>query len=583
MILTENINVLQASLIIEECCRNGIDTFFLAPGARCSPLTLAVARHPDARAVQHLDERGLGFAALGYARATGRPGVVITTSGTAVSNLHPSVTEAFMDAQPMLLLTADRPPELRDTGANQTIDQVHHFGSQTVWHQDIPCPCTQISPAVILTTLNLALHHTRRGPVHLNCMFRDPLGPQPDRTDSEAHLLPVQTWLHNRQPFTTYRKPTLDLDELTAVEIEELLSSQTRVIVIVGGGLTESEALAVLQLAAKRHWPVLSDVCSGLHFGPQRTGVVRHIDSLLSPEGFPPELQPETVLQFGPRFLSKNLLQALSTSTLKAWIHVSDRPGRFDPLHRLTHRFQVRIDGFCMQIERASGEPADPRWREVWLQTDQEIDQHLTETLDKNERITEPGVLRAVSRWLPGLHGLFLGASMPVRDMNRFAARNPNPIHVAANRGASGIDGTIASAAGFARGLNRPVTLTLGDLTALHDLNSLALLANPRISLIIVILNNHGGGIFHFLPMADNSPEFETFWGTPHTWTFEHAAALFNLPYAKPKTMDEFHDTYRDALDNAVSCIIEVETDRRQNLLDHQALAETLPLSQPSR
>ncbi len=583
MILTENINVLQASLIVEECFRNGIDTFFLSPGARCSPLTLAVARHPDVRTVQHFDERGLGFAALGYARATGRPGVVITTSGTAVSNLHPAVTEAFMDAQPMLLLTADRPPELRGTGANQTIDQVNHFGAQTVWHQDVPCPTTQISPAVILTTLNLALHHARLGPVHLNCMFREPLGPQPDRTDTEAHLLPVHAWLRGRQPYTAYREPALELDELTAVELEDLLSSQTRVMVIVGGGLTESEALAVLQLAAKRQWPVVSDVCSGLHFGPHRGGVIRHIDALLTSEGFPGDLHPETVLQFGPRFLSKPLLQALSATALTAWIHVSDRQGRFDPLHRLTHRFQLKIDRFCMQIERASTEAADPAWRQHWLRIDREIDQALAETLDKRDRITEPGVLRAVSRWMPNLHGLFLGASMPVRDMNRYAARNPHQIHVAANRGASGIDGTIASAAGFARGLNRPVTLTLGDLTALHDLNSLALLAAQRVPVILIILNNRGGGIFHFLPMADGSPEFETYWGTPHRWSFEHAAAQFNLPYAKPKTMGEFTDTYRDALDSAVSCIIEVETDRRQNLLDHQALAKAMPLDKTVR
>jgi 2-succinyl-5-enolpyruvyl-6-hydroxy-3-cyclohexene-1-carboxylate synthase len=580
MILTENINVLQASLIVEECFRNGIDTFFLAPGARCSPLTLAVARHPEVRAVQHFDERGLAFAALGYARATGRPGVVITTSGSAVSNLHPAVTEAFMDAQPMLLLTADRPPELRETGANQTIDQIHHFGAQTVWHQDIPCPDPRISPAVILSTVNLALHHARRGPVQLNCMFREPLGPQPDRTDAEAHLLPVHTWLHGTQPFTTYREPALELDELTAVELEELLSAQSRVLVIVGGALTESEALAVVQLAAKRQWPVVSDVCSGLHFGPQRGGVIRHIDSLVTSEGFPEELQPEVVLQFGPRFLSKTLLQALAATTLTAWIHVSDRQGRFDPLHRLTHRFSIQIDRFCMDIERSSGENTNSQWRQDWLRLDREIDQLFTEHLDSKDRITEPGVLRAISRWMPKLHGLYLGASMPVRDMNRFAARNPHHIHVAANRGASGIDGTIASAAGFARGLNRPVTLALGDLTALHDLNSLALLSSQRVPVILVILNNRGGGIFHFLNMADNSPEFEAYWGTPHKWSFEHAAAQFDLPYAKPKTMGEFTDTYRDALENGVSCIIEVETDRRQNVADHQALAKALPLRQ---
>jgi len=578
MIQTNNLNLLQASLIVEECFRNGADTFFLSPGARCTPLTLAVARHPDVRAVQHFDERGLGFAALGYARATGRPGVVITTSGTAVSNLHPAVTEAFMDGQPMLLLTADRPPELRDTGANQSIDQARHFGTQTVWFVDVPCPDISVPPTVILTTVDQALHRARKGPVQLNCMFREPLGPQADRTDAEAYLLPLGAWPRTRAPYTSHGVCALDLDELNAVELEDILRANKQVLVIAGGGLTESEALAVEQLCTRRGWPIVSDVTSGLHFGPHRHGVVRHADAILDSRGFPESLEPQLVLQFGPRFLSRRLAQALTDLSLNAWIQITAREGRLDPLHRVTHRFCAEIGRACMQLERLSEGESDPAWRDRWLRADQQVAEAYQEHLDKAHTLTEVGVARAVSRHMPASHGLVLGASMPVRDMNQFAARNPNRIHVASNRGASGIDGTLATAAGFARGLNLRTTVLLGDLTCLHDLNSLALLARERVPVIVVVLNNQGGGIFNFLPMNDGSEEFETFLGTPHKWNFEHAAAQFGLPYAKPKNMRDFIETYQEALGTEGSCFIEVQTDRKQNHEHHLALAEMLDL-----
>ncbi|MCC5849364.1 MAG: 2-succinyl-5-enolpyruvyl-6-hydroxy-3-cyclohexene-1-carboxylic-acid synthase [Verrucomicrobia bacterium] len=576
MIQTENINLIWASLLVDECIRNGASTFFLAPGARCTPLTLAVARHPEARTVLHYDERGLGFAALGFARATGRPGVVVTSSGTAVSNLHPAVVEAGMDNQPLLLLTADRPPELRQTGANQAIDQVGHFAAATRWSFDMPCPDTAISPTMPLSTLDHALFRTRTGPVHLNCMFREPLAPLPDRTDAEAYLASLHAWYKTRDPYTVHDLSTRQVDEITLTAIEPLFTGEERVLLVAGGGLTEAEALAVTQLAEQRGWPVISDVTSGLHFGPKRSCVIRHVEALISGEGFPEALAPDLVVQFGPRFLSKTLLQALTHTPLQAWIQVTPRENRLDPHHQVTHRFCSEIDRFCFLLERVGSASNDPTWQGAWVEADRDIEACLGEQLDEATRISEPGVARAVARFLPNLHGLVLGASMPVRDMNTFAAENPNHIHVTANRGASGIDGTLATAAGFALGLQQCTTVLLGDLTFLHDLNSLALIRKGRFPVIVVVINNHGGGIFHFLPMANNTEDFEKFWGTPHSMNFEHAAAQFDLPYALPRDMAEFIDTYQDALENGESCIIEVQTDRQENKTLHMALAEKL-------
>ncbi|MGA0332867.1 MAG: 2-succinyl-5-enolpyruvyl-6-hydroxy-3-cyclohexene-1-carboxylate synthase [Kiritimatiellia bacterium] len=554
MILTENINLIWASLLVEECIRNGSDTFFLAPGSRCTPLTLAVARNPDAKSVLHFDERGLGFAALGFARATGRPGVVICTSGTAVSNLTPAVVEASMDAQPMLLLTADRPFELRACGANHAI------------------------PPAVLSTVGRAFQSLRKGPVHLNCPFREPLASQPDRTDSEAYLISLHHWSRDHSPYTSVFPPLAQPDEINLYGLKEMLGENPRVLIIAGGGCSEAEALAIEQLGELQGWPIVSDVTSGLHFGPRRNPLVRHVDALVGNFGFPESLRPDHVLQFGCRFLSKKLLQALETQPPRCWIQVTGREGRFDPLHRVTHRFINEIDRFCLFWHQERMSPTEPGWRKAWIRADAAVEKVYAEQLDESATLTEPGVARAVTRMLPNLHGLVLGASMPVRDVNQFAAPNRRQIHVASNRGASGIDGTLATAVGFARGLFQCVTVLLGDLSTLHDLNSLALVHQSRVPVIVIVINNHGGGIFHFLPVKENAEEFETFFGTPHEWDFEHAAGQFDLPYARIHDMEEFGQAYEEALSTRKSCLIEVQTDREQNVQQHLALAEMLKL-----
>ncbi|MDF3128833.1 2-succinyl-5-enolpyruvyl-6-hydroxy-3-cyclohexene-1-carboxylic-acid synthase [Kiritimatiellaeota bacterium B1221] len=578
MILTENINLIWASLIVEECVRNGSDTFFLAPGSRCSPLTLAVARHPEAKCVQHFDERGLGFAALGFARATGRPGVVICTSGTAVSNLTPAVVEASMDAQPMLLLTADRPFELRNCGANQSIPQTQAFGAYVQWSMDLSTPDSSISPEAVLTTVDRAFQSLRKGPVHLNCPFREPLATQPDRTDSEAYLISLHEWDRDRSPYTSVYPSLAQPDEISLYGLKELLGENAKVLIIAGGGCSEAEALAIEQLGELQRWPIVSDVTSGLHFGPRRNPLVRHVDALVGGFGFPDLLRPDHILQFGCRFLSKKLQLAIEAQPPQTWIQVTGREGRFDPLHRVSHRFVTEIDRFCLFWDQERMLPTAPAWKQGWIDADGQVEELYHEQLDDAHTLTEPGVARAVTRMLPNLQGLVLGASMPVRDVNQFAARNKNQIHVACNRGASGIDGTLATAVGFARGLYQCVTVLLGDLSTLHDLNSLALVSKSKVPVIVIVINNRGGGIFHFLPVNDVSAEFENFFGTPHEWDFEHAAGQFDLPYARITDLEEFVQAYDEALSTRKSCLIEVETDRQQNLEQHAALAEMLKL-----
>ena len=578
MISTENINLIWASLIIEECIRNGSDTFFLAPGSRCTPLTLAVARHPEAKAVRHFDERGLAFAALGFARATGRAGVVICTSGTAVSNLTPAVVEAAMDAQPMLLLTGDRPFELRDCGANQAIPQTQALTPYVKSVMDLACPDINVPPEAVFTTVDQAFSYLRKGPVHLNCPFREPLAALPDRSDAEAYLISLHHWSRGRSPYTSVFHPVAQPDEISLYGLTEMLGDNSRVLILAGGGISEAEALAIEQLGELQGWPIVSDVCSGLHFGPRRNELVRHVDALVGRDGFPGPLRPDHILQFGCRFLSKQLQLALEAQPPQTWIQVTGREGRFDPLHQVSHRFISEIDRFCLFWHQERLTTTEAGWKRGWVTADAEVEQVYHSQLDEAQSLSEPGVARAVTRLLPNLHGLVLGASMPIRDVNQFAAPNRHQVHVACNRGASGIDGTLATAVGFARGLSQCVTVLLGDLSTLHDLNSLALVSDSKIPVIVIVINNHGGGIFHFLPVNDSSAEFENFFGTPHEWDFEHAAGQFDLPYARIKDPEEFVQAYEEALSTRKSCMIEVETERNQNLQQHAALAEMLKL-----
>ncbi len=573
-----NINALWASMLVEECVRCGVDTFFLAPGARCAPLTFAVAQHQEVRPVKHFDERGLAFAALGYARATGRPGVLICTSGTAVMNFAPAVAEAAAEELPLLLLTADRPPELRECGANQSLRQSNLLPEHLSWHFELPCPDPTVSPAFVLTTLDEALRRSSRGPVQLNCPFREPLGLQKDRCDMDAILFPVYEWLRNGLPYTRTYPPVERVEELDAVGLEELLPARARVLVLVGGGLLESEALAVEQLAQQRGWPVVSDVQSGLHFGPRSGEVVRHVDALCSAEGFVSGLEPDRILQFGSRFISKSLLQALEASPLISWVSVSRRQGRFDPLHRVTHRYQSEAGSFCSLFEKGEADPELEVWRKRWLDADASAEALLAEELDDLHRLTEIGAVRKLTKLLPPYHGLFIGASLPVRDVNRYAYPNPSRVHVGSNRGASGIDGILATASGFARGLQQCCTVLLGDLSTLHDLNSLALIGSRKFPVIVVVINNRGGGIFQELPFLDAAEQVEDYFITPHEMSFEHAAAQFGLLYACPEDLPDFEETYREALMERRSCLIEVQCSREESRMLRMQLAEALQL-----
>lgn len=561
--------------MVEELVRQGIRCFCLAPGSRSTPLAVAVAAHPQARHLIHYDERGTAFFALGYARATGLPAVWITTSGTALANGYPAIVEAAVDSIPMLLITADRPPELRQTGANQTIDQVKLFGDSVRWFFDLPTPTLDIDPAMVLTTIDQAVyrsHESPGGPVHINCMFREPLAPTPDGKDYASYLAGLEPWLARSTPFSAYINHAASFSEHAIQQCQSAIQGSRRGLIVAGRLNTPEEGQAVLNLAEQLGWPVLPDIGSQIRLGHgAHSTLIAYYDLILNFSPFVASHKPETVLHLGKRPVSKRLLTFLSESSPDRYIVVNNDPTRYDPHHQVTHRYVGSVVDFCDALgAQPLRHSCQGDWLEDWKLASVSVEQSIAKSIGEEECLSEPQVARIVSLKIPNNHGLVLASSMPIRDMDTFSVVDGPPVRTAANRGASGIDGLVATAAGFSDGHDMPVTLLIGDLALLHDLNSLSLLRDRPVT--IVVINNDGGGIFSFLPIAEHSDDFEPLFGTPHGLDFEAAAKMFGIVYRRPNTLQEFLQVYADGVASKRSSVIEVATEREANHALHEKL-----------
>jgi len=576
-IAAKNMNQLWATLIVEELVRCGVDRFVLSPGSRCTPLTLAVAEHPQAASTTHYDERGAAFFALGQARALRRPVALICTSGTAAANYLPALVEASQSLVPLIVLTADRPPELLDSGANQTIDQNHLYGGYTRWYHAFPCPDRAIRPEVVLSAVDHAVHRAQgihAGPVHLNCAYREPLAPIATEVDFTEYLASVARWQSQGRPHTTYARAEPAVEPEDERFLRELLQSAKRGTIVAGQIEDPIVSDAVLRLGQSLGWPVLADVASGLRLGTGGTTVLHYCDLLLCSEMFRDQFSPDVVLHFGGPVTSKRLMQHLQSHSPQHYIRVAHHPLRHDPIHRVTLHIQTDPAAFCIGLASASRIAGDSAWVNGLLEMNEKADDAIDKALGNSREYSEPGIARVISELANDV--LFLGNSMPIRDMDMFAAPSGKRVSVYANRGASGIDGNIATAAGIANASGRPVTAIVGDLAALHDLNSLALLRNRETKVILIIVNNDGGGIFHFLPIAEHTDHFEPYFATPHGLRFAHAAEQFGLKYARPNDREAFVAAYDAAREIDESSIVEVTTERESNHRIHRELQEAV-------
>ena len=576
----DNINQLWGRLIIEELVRSGVCCFSVASGSRSTPLVLGLAEHNKVKVktTVHFDERGVAFYALGYARATGIPAVIVCTSGTAAANFFPAIVEASESKIPLIVLTADRPPELKETAANQTMNQLNLYGRFVRWNFDMPCPDETIAPEFVLSTVDQALNRalsSSPGPVHLNCMFREPLAATGSKKDYSDYLANLSGWLKNDRAFTAYSRTGLLLSEEQLKKPAEIISAAKSGLIAVGKvSATESKMLE--SLAIRLGWPVVPDIASGMRLGPKISGnIISYFDLLLATNDTLLS-DIDTVLQFGAQPVSKRLLNSLNLSRPKHYLQIASHAEREDPNHQVTLRLECSIASFCEGLENKIQQQGASELTQTLSKQSKQIDKTLNDILSSSDTISEPAVSRAISEQIAKGAALFLGNSLPVREMNMFAAVDGNSAAVEYNRGLSGIDGTIATAVGYANGRRSPVTLVVGDLTFLHDLNSLKLVHDSKQPLTIIVFNNDGGGIFSFLPVAALAEDFEKFFGTPHGLSFKHAAGQFGLDYFQPKSIKEFSQVYATCQKSHKSSVIEIKTNRSENYKLHQEITDTL-------
>ncbi|WP_068979050.1 2-succinyl-5-enolpyruvyl-6-hydroxy-3-cyclohexene-1-carboxylic-acid synthase [Aeromonas sp. EERV15] len=555
-------NHVWSSLLLEELFRLGVRDIVLAPGSRSAPLTMAAAAHQGFRRHLHFDERGLGFMALGLAKGSNRPVAVIMTSGTAVANLWPAVAEAQLTGVPLIILSADRPHELIDNGANQAIDQQGIFGRYPVYQQNLPSPTPTIPAAFVLSSVDQALAKQALTPgvVHFNCMYPEPLYPGEHYQDFSDYLAPLGDWLGSHRPWS----PWLAI-EPTCPPQPEWREWQHKRGVIVAGRITDPEqAQAVATLAEQLGWPLLADLQSQIRFDSRN---LIHMDLALNDPEFVAELgRAEVLLQFGARLISKRLGQFIKHHSWQDYWLVDPQPARLDPDYRLRNRLLCSASAFAAAHPVTTAQAPWHRLAELQHNASQQIAAAC-------EGFSELGVCHRLNRLIEGQ--LFVGNSMPARLMDMLGETGKGPSRVMTNRGASGIDGLIATAYGFAQSSDQPTTLLLGDLSALHDLNSLALLGKATRPLVVILLNNDGGSIFRMLPVPSEGELLESYYRLPHGLAFEHAAAMFGLSYHAPTTLTEFEHDYRTALKHGVT-LIEIRVPSEQVADDLKALGAAI-------
>jgi len=529
-------------------------SFFIAPGSRCTPFTVALARQvsddPTCHVVKHFDERGLAFACLGFAKATGVPGVFICTSGTAVANALPAVIEAHYTETPMVLLTADRPPELLNCGANQAIRQEGIFGDYVSTFIQLPVPVEEVKLDDLLAGLDFFT-----GPVHINCPFREPFGLELDATENGL--------VDDVQP--AQPQPDVSRFKLTQSSTLEPVPLLGRILMTIGaGGISSDETSQIIERASEIGIPVLCDPLAPL--SPRASDLslslppFQQYDWALGHPATASRLAPETWLHLGGRLLSKRLENFAATVRPARCIHLSDSRQPYDPHHLFSETASVQ----ACQALLTEAEPCS-EYLQQWSEALQPIAKVVEAGLATHE-FSDAVVLHEVTAQP---RNIFIGNSMPVRDLLRFGHRHPLPHRVISNRGASGIDGLIATAFGAANPCG-PLVLVLGDLSALHDLNSLALLRQAKHSILVIVINNDGGGIFHHLPIAKNEAVFEEWFATPHGLDFKGAAAQFGLSYQRVDSQAGLHSVLTDWDASPQTQLIEVITNRQTNLELHQ-------------
>jgi 2-succinyl-5-enolpyruvyl-6-hydroxy-3-cyclohexene-1-carboxylate synthase len=580
-----NRNTALASAMAEELARSGVRRAVISPGSRSTPLAVALWREPKIDVTVILDERSAGFFALGTALATGEPAVVLCSSGSAAANLHPAVVEADEASVPMIVLTADRPPELRDIGAGQTIDQLKLYGDAVRWFCEVGTHEADDDGLLHFRTVAnrasfVAQGDPRPGPVHLNVAFREPLAPMPvdgDVTATDPLALegrppgPIRDVMPQSLPGPRPDDRQIDL-------LAEEIDANPRGVILVGRQNRRHTGAgeAITRLAAEAGYPILAEPTSQLRRGPHdRSLVITTYDAVVRER--PEALRPDLVVRFGELPTSKPLRQWLASGEINHQIVIDPYGDWKEPtLHapQIVRAAPVQtasdLAGRVHRLRSGADVAAGSAFAEAWLAADAAVREVVDERIAGLGELSEPGVFRALGGALRDGDSVLLASSMPVRDAEAFLRPGPEGVRFVSNRGANGIDGLVSTAAGLATGMGSRTWAVLGDLALFHDIGGLS--AASRVpDLRLIVIDNAGGGIFHFLPQAEamDEPEFEALLGTPSGLDPAAAAELHGLSVSVPSSPAELDEALAGDARMIVVC-----TDRHRNLELHRELNE---------
>ena len=541
-----------ALALVDEFARCGVRDACLAPGSRSAALALVLAEEERIRLHVCIDERSASFMALGIARASGRPAIVLSTSGSATANFHPAIVEADASRVPMIVVTADRPPELRSTGANQTIDQVKMYGDNVRWFCELGVPEERPDAPRYWRSIACRVFAEAiggpSGPVHLNVPMREPLVPEGDGYPHDiSGRADGKRWTRVSRPRSV---PSSDV----ASSFAEAIGSTERGLVVVGDAPYEPEVAA---FAERCGYPLIAEPLSNLRHGAAALG---SYDALLR-SSWAEEHAPELVVRIGRVALSKSLLRFLERDVQQ--ISIDPDGWWLDPAR--SSSWVIAADPSEV-VREVGGRGLDTDWARAWLDADAKARAALDSTLDATDEVTEPRIARDLASLAPDGSNLVVASSMPVRDLDSFMAPRSG-ITIFGNRGASGIDGFVSTTLGIAVASAAPTFTLAGDLSMLHDQNGLLGATDRGVDCTFVVLNNDGGGIFSFLPQARFPDHFEQLFGTPHGIDFERYAELYGIGFHRIGKASEL----ATALEGSGVRLIEARTDRAENVDIHRA------------
>ncbi|MEW5850699.1 MAG: 2-succinyl-5-enolpyruvyl-6-hydroxy-3-cyclohexene-1-carboxylic-acid synthase [Myxococcota bacterium] len=552
-----NSQYLWAGVIVDELARSGVRHAVICPGSRSAPLAVACGSHGGIRCWPVPDERSAAFLALGIGKASGSPAMVVCTSGTAGAHFLPAVMEAHLSDVPLVVVTADRPPELHGFGASQTVDQQHLYGRYTRFFADVGAPVMDAGALRHLRATVSRAAHLSRGVAHLNVPLREPLAPTEESLP--AGLLDAATQFTPPHTLTT-RHHVMD-----AGRVADIVTGRGRILLLAAprdaqDGLPD----ALRTLAARWNVPLLAEAASGVRHGDSAAPVIAHYEAVLRCPAAK-TLAPEVILKFGGRVTTR-VLQGLVDSGATV-VNFSENGEVVDPGHAASLVLEGDPAAWCRSLVDLPVR-VSPEYLARWRECDLRVSAALDEQTGREETLTEPAVARIVSSVTPEGSTLFVSSSMPIRDLDAFSSSRNSSLRVLANRGAAGIDGIVSSAFGVAATGARTVLLT-GDTTLLHDLGGLVWGARLGLSLVVVVINNGGGRIFSFLPIGRFPEHFESLFAMPPGVSMVDVARVASARHHQPTTPAELTACMREALEGGVH-VVEIVVDGAQTVAQHE-------------